>query len=105
MGSARNESNSPFSQAVNGARMDEFEANTHPFIVRIWLEETAHEAGRATWRGHITHVPSGERRYLKSLEDIAVFIAPYLEGMGVKLGLFWQARRWLSGFKLPFRPR
>jgi hypothetical protein len=54
------------------------------FIVKIWLEETAEEAGRATWRGHITHVPSGERRYLQRLDEIARFIAPYLQAMGVR---------------------
>ena len=63
--------------------MDLFEANTHPFIVKIWIEETAEEAGQATWRGHITHVPTGERRYLKDLDDITAFIAPYLEKMGM----------------------
>ena len=74
--------------------MDLYEINTHPFIVKIWLEETVEEAGRAVWRGHITHVPTGERRYLKDLDEIAVFIAPYLEGMGVDLGIRWRMRNW-----------
>ncbi len=56
----------------------------HSFIIKIWLEEVADEADQAVWRGHITHVPSGERRYVKTLEDIATFIVPYLEAMGVK---------------------
>lgn len=77
-----------------------FEATTHPFIVKIWLEETAEEAGRAVWRGHITHVPSGERRYLKDLNDISAIIAPYLEEMGVELGIWWRVRRWLKQRKL-----
>lgn len=76
-----------------------YESTTHPFIVKIWLEETAQEAGRAKWRGHITYVPSGERRYLQDLDDILAFIAPYLEGMGVNLGIWWRVRRWLS--KMP----
>jgi hypothetical protein len=67
--------------------MDVLESNTHSFIVKVWLEETAEEVGQATWRGHITHVPSGERRYLQDLGKIAAFIAPYLEEMGVKLDL------------------
>jgi hypothetical protein len=66
------------------------------FIVRIWLEETVEEAGAATWRGQITHVPSGERRYLKDLDEIVAFIAPYLEGMGVKFDLCWRVRQWLK---------
>jgi hypothetical protein len=65
--------------------MDQFEATTHPFIVRIWLEETAAEAGQASWRGYIVHVPSGERRYIHDLGEIPAFIAPYMEAMGVHL--------------------
>jgi hypothetical protein len=76
--------------------MDLFEANTHPFIVKIWLEETVEEAGRATWRGHITHVPSGKRHYLTDLDDVTAYIAHYLEEMGVKLSPLRQARRWLK---------
>ena len=87
-------------RVTNRVDMDLFETNTHPFIVKIWLEETAAEAGRAKWRGHVTHVPSGERRYLEELDDITAFIAPYLEGMGVRLGPLWRVRRWLKGPKL-----
>jgi hypothetical protein len=76
--------------------MDRLETTTHPFIVKIWLEETAQEAGRATWRGYITHVPSGERQFLKDLDDVGIFIAPYLEGMGVKLSFCWHLRQWLD---------
>jgi hypothetical protein len=72
---------------VNNSNADRLETTVHPFIVRIWLEETAEEAGQAVWRGHITHVPSGERRYLKELDDIVAFVAPYLEEMGVKLAM------------------
>lgn len=55
------------------------ESNLHSFIVRLWREETDEAAGPTVWRGHITHVPSGTRRYLTDLRDIAAFIAPYLE--------------------------
>lgn len=75
--------------------MDMFEANTHPFVVKVWLEETAAEAGRARWRGYITHVPSGERRYVEDLEEIDVFIASYLEEMGVDLDLGQRVQQWL----------
>ncbi len=61
--------------------MDSFESNTHSFIVKIWLEEN----GRIHWRGHITHIPGGERRYLDDLEEIARFIRPHLQAMGVSL--------------------
>jgi hypothetical protein len=65
--------------------MDQHESNIHSFIVRVWLEEITSEAGEAAWRGHITHVASGKRRYLQELDAIAAFIAPYIEQMAVNL--------------------
>ncbi len=59
--------------------MDQFEAQTHSFIIKLWLEETDEESGGPVWRGHVTHVPSGERRYLQDLNGILAFVAPYLE--------------------------
>ena len=78
--------------------MDLLDSNTQSFIIKIWLEETAEEAGWATSRGHITHVPSGDRHYLKDLNDITVFIVPYLEAIGVKLGMHWRVRQWWRRF-------
>lgn len=63
------------------------EPDTQSFVVKVWLEETVEEEGRAKWRGHVTHVTSGERRYLESLSGIAAFIRPYLERWGVRFGL------------------
>jgi hypothetical protein len=87
---------SPPERSSDNDNMDLFEVNTHPFIIKIWLEESAQEAGQATWRGHITHVPTGERRYLRRLDDILAFIIPYMKEMGVKLGLLWRVKRWLK---------
>ncbi|MFN8468448.1 MAG: hypothetical protein U0X20_23015 [Caldilineaceae bacterium] len=64
--------------------MESYEPNTHSFVVKVWLEETVAEAGRGSWRGHITHVVSGERRYMQSLGEITKFIESYLIGMGVQ---------------------
>ncbi len=74
--------------------MDEIESEAQSFIVRVWVEERAEEGDRGTWRGHITRVPGGECRYLKNLDEIGDFIAPYLERMGVKLGIRWRMRHW-----------
>jgi hypothetical protein len=74
----------------------DLESDTHSFIVKVWVEEPAVEAGEGLWRGHITHVSSGRRRYLKSLDEIGDFIAPYLEEMGIKLGVRWRMRSWLK---------
>ena len=79
--------------------MDLYESHTHSFIVKIWLEETAKETDQVRWRGHIKHVQSGERRYLKDLDGIATFIAPYLEEMGVKVASHRGVRRWLSKWR------
>lgn len=68
--------------------MDSIEFNTHSFIVKIWLEEPADDNRQGKWRGHITHVPGGERRYLKSLSEIVAFIVPYLISMGVRLDAY-----------------
>ena len=72
--------------------MDLVEFNTHSFIVKIWLEEPADDNRKGMWRGHITHVPGGERRYLKSLSEIVAFIVPYLVSMGVRLDAYSRLR-------------
>jgi hypothetical protein len=75
--------------------MDLPEATTHSFIVKIWLEEVTDETGDVTWRGYITHVPSGARRYLRNLDDIVDFILTYVEAIGVRPGRLMRLRRWL----------
>lgn len=59
--------------------MDTPEATLHSFIVKLWLEETGDES---SWHGYITHVPSGDRQYLRELADIVAFIKPYIESGG-----------------------
>ncbi len=66
--------------------MESLEPDSHSFIIKIWLEETDEESGQPIWRGHITHVPGGERRYLKDLDGVPAFIEPYLERMASGLG-------------------
>ena len=46
---------------------------------------------------------SNKRRYLKNLDGIEDFISPYLEEMGVKLGIRWRIRRWLKRLRLQQR--
>lgn len=72
---------------------------SHSFIIKFWLEETAEEAGQATWRGHVTHVPSGKRRYIQDLDQIRVFIAPYLKELGASFQAGCRVRRWTSQLK------
>lgn len=77
------------------------EFNVHSFIVKVWLEEEATKDSDSIWRGHITHVPGGEKRYLKNLDEIALFIQPYLEAMGIRFGLSERIRKSLSFSRNP----
>ena len=65
--------------------MDLNEPAIFSVIVKIWLEEVATETGQTAWRGRVTHVPSNERRYVQSLEEITEFIARHLEDAGIKI--------------------
>ena len=76
--------------------MDSLEPDAQSFIVKVWVEDDSETGGQSIWRGHITHVPSHERHYLKNLGEIEDFIAPHLEAMGVKLGIRWRVRRWMK---------
>lgn len=80
-----------------------YESNTHLFIVKIWLEESAEEANNAIWRGHITYVPTGKRKPLQTLGQIDEFITPWLEQMGVRIGCSWRVKKFFLGLKLKLK--
>ncbi len=61
------------------AESTESEPKTHSFIIKIWREEIADESGSPVWRGHITHVPSGQRRYVQDLAGIELFIESFVD--------------------------
>jgi hypothetical protein len=71
------------------------EPKVQSFIVKLWLEEAGDETGRLVWHGYITHVPDGQRHYLKTPSDITDFITRYLEEMGLEPKSQWVVRRWL----------
>ena len=75
--------------------MDEFEPESHSFVVRLWLEDDE----PVTWRGHVTHVPGGERRQVKRLRDITDFIALCLREAGVPVGRLASVRRRLGRWR------
>lgn len=56
------------------------------FIVKFWLED--HEETKQ-WRGLITHVPSGQRQYLKNTHDILGFMVPFFKAMGIRFSYCW----------------
>ena len=63
--------------------MDLPETHVHSFVVKIWLEEVTEVPERTLWRGYVTHVETGERRYVQHLDDITAFIAHFLEQSGL----------------------
>jgi hypothetical protein len=67
--------------------MDQFEFEGCSFIIKIWREEPEAEGGPVGWRGHITHVPSGDRRHFEDLREVPKFIVPFLRSMGIELNL------------------
>jgi hypothetical protein len=71
--------------ASDNLSIDPPDPHSNSFVVKVWIEETDVEMSQVAWRGHITHVFSGKRRYLKDLNEITTFVAPYLQAMGVKL--------------------
>jgi len=72
------------------------DAETRTFILRVWREADATEAGAARWRGHITDVESGQRRYVQNLDGIVAFLVQHLQPWGVRFGLRWRASTWLA---------
>ena len=66
----------------------------HSFVVRVWVEE-AGRRGRRRWRGHVTNAVTRERRDIRDLADIGLFIMPYLEQAGVRFEWCWRTVRWL----------
>jgi len=80
--------------------MDVLEPTTQSFIVKVWIEESAEGSNQGVWRGHITHIPSGKRHYLKNLNEIRDFISPHLEEMGVKLDTGWRIARWFKRLRM-----
>jgi hypothetical protein len=71
------------------------EDKTHVFIVRIWLEHRESTELAPEWRGLIEHLPGSEKRYLKDLDDIAVFIGPYLAAEGIRFTILRRVKQWL----------
>lgn len=77
--------------------MEPIQANTHSFIVKIWVTESTPENSLVTWQGQITHVPSGERRYFTDFGELRAFMTVYLQQLGVKPTWQDHLRQWWRG--------
>lgn len=75
------------------------EALTQSFIVKVWIEERPPGDAGARWRGHVTHVPGGERVHVESVPEIASYISRHLREMGVRVGFRWRFLAWILGNK------
>jgi hypothetical protein len=62
--------------------MERSDPMIHSFVVKIWIEA----ASQPPWHGYITHVSDGKRCYLRTLDDIRVFIQGYMRNGGVEAG-------------------
>lgn len=72
------------------------EPTRQSFILRVWVERSAEEAGHTTWRGRIVHVPSGVQALVDDLDEVGIFVATYLEQMGARLTPYWRLKRWIE---------
>lgn len=72
------------------------ESKVHSFIVKLWQDEAGDETEKPVWHGYITHVPDGERRYLKRLRDIADFITRFLEDGSLERESSSRLKGWLK---------
>jgi hypothetical protein len=75
---------------------NEQESACQSFIVKIWSEGTDGEGKNLRWRGHITHVPSGDRHYVNGLSEISNSIEAYLKSAGTTVAAKSWTRRWLN---------
>ena len=66
-------------------------SDTHSFVVKVY------DNGEGQLQGHITHALSQRRASLRGIEDIVIFMAPYVLSMGVKLRVRSRLILWLSG--------
>jgi hypothetical protein len=55
------------------------EAHLFSFIIRIWTEELDSPEYLPIWRGHVTRIPDGERRYFKNINEVPDLIIAYLK--------------------------
>lgn len=66
------------------------------FMIRFWLEDTAQNNKATPWHGQITHVSSGESRYIKDLHGLLDYAVHFLKSMGARIGWDWRIRSWLT---------
>lgn len=59
--------------------MTMFEAESHSFVLRLWLEHDGAVAAPGEWRGWLDHVQTGRRYYFRELTAIERIVADCLD--------------------------
>lgn len=55
------------------------EIEIQSFIVKIWLETEGRLGNQSRLHGYVTHVLTGERRYIHQLDDLPHIIRQFLQ--------------------------
>jgi hypothetical protein len=69
---------------------------SHSFVVKIWARDVEAPSSERAWRGRVTHVGSGERRYVQHLLEIPAFLLKYVRRMGGRVDLQNRLCLWLT---------
>ena len=81
-------------------KVDTFESSTHSFLLRLWVTDRSRVTDQVAWRGQIIHVSSDKRQTLNDLNDITIFLMPYLAEMGVQREKCAWVKQWLRRLRL-----
>lgn len=49
------------------------------FIIKIWFEDDDNDNLKPSWQGTITHVPSGKRKSVQTIQGIDEFIQAFID--------------------------
>jgi hypothetical protein len=66
--------------------VNEPESAMEAFVLRIWVEGDGGSMTPAEWRGSITNVMSGNRRTVRSLDQVTDFLGEHLRRLGADPG-------------------
>lgn len=83
-------------QRTRGVTVDIGESKIHSFIVKVWLEDNEEDPDVTLLHGHITHVPSGERHYIREVSEVPLLIRSYLERTGIALESDQKVPLWMT---------
>ncbi len=75
--------------------IDSHEVRIQSFVIKVSLEDDGTDELGA-WHGRITHVPSGESRYVTNMEQITSFIREYLPQTGARKQVRKELRDWIQ---------